>query len=150
MGSDVRAWVVLGLALALVPVYGFSTGSVPSSTNTAIASEDPYVAAVDEGPVLNASNGYQAPALTVAHQHGSTVTLNVTVENGATDPRFVFPSEGFKLAVDEGKTLVIEDASQDKEPGSYQVEASVGAVTLQDGVTVGYQTFLTTISVKVE
>lgn len=150
MREELTPWILLGLALALTPTYGFSTVTVPKGTNADVVDGDAYVEAVSLSPVLNASNGYQSDAITVTHQHGASVTLDADVENAALDPRFVMLTTGFILDPGDQETVRIEDQSEDHEPGTYNVTATVEASTIKDGETVGYQTFDVAVTVTVE
>ncbi len=150
MLDELGPWVVLGLALALVPSYAFPSASVPRGTSADVVEGEAYVEATSLSPVLNASNGYQADAVTVEHQHGSSVTLDVNVSNAALDPRFVFPDVSVALEPGGQASFLIEDGSQMKEPGSYLLTATVEAITLQDGRSVGYQTVQVSLTVMVE
>lgn len=144
-------WIVLGVAIALVPVYGFSDGQAPRPTTTPIVDDaSSFIGIAVHEPTLNASNGYEADALTITHNLPAGTVLDTQVSNTDPDPRFVFTDNEFTLSAGESHTVKIQDTQDGNESTQETIEASIVGHARNDANDLGRDVAYRDVVVTVE
>lgn len=142
-------WVALGLALCLMPVYGLHADVDRQPDAAVVAGSEAYVGEDHHQPTLNASNGYQDDAITLAHRHVDAVSLEGWVNNTEADPRFTFDGP-FTLDAGGSHTVHVQDTDETHPTGTYTVDVEVQIDVEQEGTTAGRQTMQRSLTVVVE
>lgn len=143
-------WLALAVALCLVPVQAVPTLDLQRGNHADVVDDaSAYVADTIHQPELNASNGYQADAVTVTHQHVDAATLAVTVENTAAEPRFALSDEPVILDAGETGTIPVNDTDPDHPTGTYTVEVRIDVDVQHGDETAGRQTMTREMALEV-
>lgn len=143
-------WIALGLALTLAPVYGLHADVDRNRDADVVDGAQAYVGKDVHEPTLNASNGYEDDALTITHRHVDAVTLEGSVNNTATDPRFTFPNTPFTLEPGASLAVSIQDTDEEHPSGTYTVDVQVQIDVEEGDEQTGRQTMQRTLTVVVE
>lgn len=146
----IAPWLALAVALSLLPVYALDARVDRSQRASVVDGGTAYLGEEPHDAVLNASNGYEDEAITITHQHVEAASLEIWVNNTASDPRFTFPDTPFRLDAGAGNGVTVRDTDSAHETGTYLVDARIETQVETDGDGTGRHSMERSLSVTVE